>query len=328
MNGRMQNELKIERSIEKKLEKMPSYVKEWHINLKASKRTASTRLDYINKIYRFLEYIEENPKNLPIEQINESNVSNYFLSIQTKKINGDIVNTSDSYQCSIWNCLNNFLEYLRKRGDIKNNYISLISKPKNRDLERINESRILLTEKEFKKILKAVKKEPNKTRKARDEAIVLLFMNTGMRKTALTNIMIDDLDFNKKILTITDKGNKRHQYELNETIFDALNNWLFYRNNFLKGKLDEHLFISDHGTSMNPNTVYDLVAKYTKAALGKPLSPHKLRAGYCSILYNKTHDAEFVRRAVGHANVATTQRYIVTKGDERKKASEIMGSIL
>ena len=79
---------------------------------------------------------------------------------------------------------------------------------------------------------------------------------------------------------------------------------------------------------MGGKTLTEIVQKYTGRALGKPLSPHKLRAGYCSILYNKTHDAEFVRRAVGHANVATTQRYIVTKGNERKKAAEIMASIL
>ncbi|MEE3416989.1 MAG: site-specific integrase, partial [Prevotella sp.] len=58
------------------------------------------------------------------------------------------------------------------------------------------------------------------------------------------------------------------------------------------------------------------------------LSPHKLRSGFCSIMYSKTHDIEFVRRAVGHSNVATTQRYIVTNKDEKKKSAEIMESIL
>ena len=79
---------------------------------------------------------------------------------------------------------------------------------------------------------------------------------------------------------------------------------------------------------MSASTIKYLVYKYTERALGKALSPHKLRAGYCSILYNQTHDIEFVRRAVGHANVATTQRYIVTNGSEKKKVAEIMGSLL
>ena len=71
-----------------------------------------------------------------------------------------------------------------------------------------------------------------------------------------------------------------------------------------------------------------MIQKYTEQALGKPLSPHKLRAGFCSILYSKTHDIEFVRRAVGHSNIATTTRYIVTDGSERRKASKLLRDIL
>ena len=329
MNGRMQNELRIETSINKKLERLPQYVKDWNTNLKASKRTASTRRDYINKIYRLLTFInKENPITVSVNDINESIISEYFLSVQTKTDGEEIKYTSDSYQRSTWNCINNFLEYLKKRQLIEENYISYIKKPQDRDLDRINENRVLLTEVEFREILSAIEKEKNETRKSRDKAIILLFMNTGMRKTALLSIMLEDIDFSERTLTIIDKGNKRHQYNLSDIVLESLDEWLNNRHNFLNGKHDRHLFLSDHGNAMNPNSVYNVVTKYTVAALGKQISPHKLRAGYCSILYNKTHDAEFVRRAVGHANISTTQRYIVTKGDERKKASDIMASIL
>ena len=79
---------------------------------------------------------------------------------------------------------------------------------------------------------------------------------------------------------------------------------------------------------MHVNTVANVVRKYSKIGLGYEISPHKLRSGYCSILYNKTGDIEFVRRAVGHSRVDTTQRYIVTKGSEKEKAAEIMEGLL
>ena len=88
------------------------------------------------------------------------------------------------------------------------------------------------------------------------------------------------------------------------------------------------LFVDKDGDRVTRSTIDNIVNKYTKAALGKPLSPHKLRAGFCSIMYNKTHDIEFVRRAVGHSNISTTQRYIVTSKEEKRKASEIMDKIL
>ena len=327
MNGRLENEIRISKKTESKLKSMPEYVGLWYLNLKASKKTAATCYDYISKIQKFLKSINNDTLSVCLKDINESNVTNYFTSIQTKETPEGISFTSDSYQCTVWSCLDNFLNYLAEHGKIETNYMRYISKPKNKDIDRINDNRTLLTSNDFKMILKCVEKEKNIIKRNRDMAILMLFMSTGMRKTALTSIVTNDIDLTNQTLTVIDKGTKRHVYNLNDQTTKAINNWMKFRHEYEKDN-DPHLFLSTHGKVMGERTVADLVEKYTKAALGKPLSPHKLRAGYCSILYNKTHDAEFVRRAVGHANVATTQRYIVTKGDERKKASEIMGSIL
>ena len=92
--------------------------------------------------------------------------------------------------------------------------------------------------------------------------------------------------------------------------------------------MTDALFISKYGERISAKGVSNIVKKYTEEALGKPLSPHKLRAGFCSILYNKTHDTEFVRRAVGHSNISTTQRYIVTDGDEKRQSASIIGKAI
>lgn len=327
MDGRLQNELRIDRKNREKLKEMPDYVNRWYMNMKASDKTASTCCDYLRKVNKFLKYINDDVINIKASDINEDNVTGYYLSIQTKEVNGEEIYTSDSYQGTVYSCLDNFLGYLYKTGLIEYNYINLINKPKNRDLDRINEHRILLTEKDFKMIINAVNTENNKTMRCRDRAIILLLMHTGMRKTALSNIVTGDIDFKNHKLTVIDKGNKRHEYILDDAVYQAIIEWISVRHNFLKNRNEEYLFISTHGRGMSGNTLSDVVGKYTEIALGKRISPHKLRSGYCSILYNKTGDIEFVRRAVGHANSNTTQRYIVTKGEERRKAAEIMSSI-
>lgn len=320
MNGRISNELRIENKINAILEEMPPYVSEWHANLKASRRTAATRRDYVQKIKQFLLFINKDAENVKLSEINKRTVTNYFISIQTKADGDDIKYTSDSYQQTIWSCLNNFLEYLKDVGYIRDNYIKLIDKPKNHDLDRVNENRILLTEDDFKKILDEVGKEPNKFFRIRNTAMIALFMNTGMRKTALATIDIDDINWEEKKIRIIDKGTKRHEYVMNEKLYSILMDWMELR--FMKVNNGiSNLFIGDDGKPITEACVYKMVKKYSH------VSPHKLRSGYCSILYNKTGDVEFVRRAVGHSNASTTQRYIVTKGEEKKKASEIMGSI-
>ena len=325
MTGRFENEKNIEKRCEEKVKNMPSYVARWYYNLKASRKTAATRMDYVNKIYHFLSSINENVCDILLEDINEESVTRYYLSVQTKQtIRGEEF-TSDSYQYSVWCCLDSFFTYLVNTNLIPTNYIRIIDKPKNRDLERINEKRILLKEDDFKKILSIVEEEKSEYIRKRDYAILMTFMNTGIRETALTEIMMHDFDYVNHKIYIVDKGGKRHTFDLNQKFVDAIFEWLavcpYHADN-------RHMFLTQSGDKMSASTIKYLVYKYTERALGKALSPHKLRAGYCSILYNQTHDIEFVRRAVGHANVATTQRYIVTNGSEKKKVAEIMGSLL
>lgn len=327
MNGRLEYELRIENGIEAKLNRMPPYCKDWFLNLKASDKTAATCRTYIDRIYGFLEYINADVKLVKISDINRNNVTSYYTSIKTKKDeDGNLAATSDSYQQLVWSSLHLFFDYLVEIGEMETNLIALIKKPKNRDLPRINQHRILLTKDDFKKIIQATKHATSK-KSARDTAILMIFMTTGMRRSALANININDIDFENHVLTVIDKGDIRHEYILNDSTEEAIKNWMSYRTGFKNADNSSALFMSNKGNRISTDAVYDAVEKYCYMALGKKISPHKLRSGFCSIMYDQTHDIEFVRRAVGHSNVSTTQRYIVTGGEERKKVAVLMDDL-
>ena len=334
MNGRVENDIRIFKTIEKQLLEYPTYISSWYFYLKANKQSAMTCRDYLYKIKNFLLFIDDEIKYVKLEDINEDIIVRYFISIQYKD---DGTETSDSYKQGIWSCLNNFFDFLEGRNYINRNVLktSRIKRPKNKDLERINQNRKLLTREDFLKILEAVdqgvgsKKAMGyqKKYKNRDKLIMLIFMITGMRKTALMEINIEDIDVNNKTLTIIDKGHKVHNYYLNDMAIDLYNKWIEDRY-FLIGNIEGALFISKENKRMCGNSISKLVDKYSQAALGYHISPHKLRSGFISILYEEKHDVEYVRRVVGHSNVTTTQRYIVTNNDERKEAVDILGSLL
>ena len=321
MQGRLENEIKKEQNVLIKLQTMPDYVTEWYYNLKASQRTAATLRDYVNKIHNFLFFINPNVSEVLLAEINLANVQKFFISIQTKEVNGQTIYTSDSYQQTIWCCLNNFLSFLKETGKIEKNYIQMITKPKNKDLEKINERRILLTKSDFNRILQSVRDGAGSDRakafqdriKSRDMAIMLLFMTTGMRETALSEINIEDLKLEIDVLS--------------EKTLEALNEWLYDRQELDRGTTGA-LFITERGERLTSSGIYKLVKKYCFDALGYHVSPHKLRAGFCSILYGETGNVEFVRRAVGHSNISTTQRYIVTNNKEKEQASGLIDHIL
>lgn len=329
MVGRVESELKIETSVENRLKEMPNYVSDWYYNLRASRKTAGTCKTYISKVYDLLNYINNDVNKVKLNDINQRNVTSYFMSIQTKRNeDGELIQTSDSHQQNTWCALNSFFGYLEKSKQININYMTIIEKPKNKDLERINSSRILLTKKDFKQIIKAVESEKNENKKKRDLAIVLIFMTTGMRRAALASINLEDIDLDNNTIVVIDKGNKRHEYIINDSLKIALAEWLSCRKGYKNANEIDALFISNKGNRISTDSIYDVVEKYCQKGLGKKVSPHKLRAGFCSILYEKTGDIEFVRRCVGHSMSATTQRYIVTHGKEGEKASEIMDNLI
>ena len=330
MQGRLENEMRLQKTTDEIMKTMPTFVEEWYINMKASKKTASSCQDYVRKIRKFLEYVSDDIKNMNPEEITLQACESYMIMCQTKtNQNGLIVYTSDSYQQTVWCALNSFLSFLVKRHYVTRNHMEDIERPKNRDLNRINNERILLTQRDFQKILQCAKEDNsfmNGVFNNRDVLIILLFMTTGMRKTALSEINLSDINFAEHTLTVIDKGNKMHVYILSEQVLEYLRSWLKDREKL--NPTSEALLINRYGTRMLPKGIYDVVKKNCKEALGQELSPHKLRSGFCSILYNKTHDVEFVRRVVGHANISTTQRYIKTDDKEKEKAVKIMGDIL
>lgn len=316
MNGRIENENKIKQRVLDKINKMPNYMSDYYYSLVAAKKTSHTIDDYINKVILFLNY-----HNNDLRNITRTSTLKYFISIQSKS-NGK--NTSDSYQRTVWYALDSFFNYMVLIEELKENYMVTIPIPKDNDLDRINKSRVLLTEYDFSKILKVIKSESSRN-KIRDYLVMLLLMTTGMRETALISINIEDIDFDKQTLLVTDKGKREFIYTIQPEVMEILYEWLEQRALKAKGNA---LFINPSGDRLSTQSVYDIVRKYTKKALDKPVSPHKIRSGFCSILYSDTHDIEYVKRAVGHRRLTTTQRYIITDNKEMENASKaIMNKI-
>ena len=330
MDGRLQRELIIDAKTDNLLNQLPAYMSEWNYNMKASKKTASTRHNYIVHIAKYLKYINPDVKNVKPDEFTDESVDEYMIKVQTKtNKNGEIQYTSDSHQYFTWCCLRCFFDFMVAKGYMDHNYIYNIKRPKVDDLARINEHRVLLTADDFKKLLREVEKTWNPVRRARNKAMLMVLMNTGMRETAMVSLMPDNIDLTKHTLRVVDKGNKRHEYILTQDTVDALEKWYAVRDQMCRHDITvDNVFISHEGNPMSTNVLYDWLQRLSKKALGYKISPHKIRSGLCSILYNETNNIEFVRRAIGHSNVGTTQRYIVTKGKEREEAAEIIERIL
>ena len=164
--------------------------------------------------------------------------------------------------------------------------------------------------------------------RTRDKAIMLTFITTGMRETALCEIDINRIDFSNRTIVVTDKENKNNSYTMTPELISAYYDWLDDREKKLDGRECDALFISNRRERLTSRSVIDLVRKYTFEGIGKEVSPHRLRAAYGNILLKETGDIYFVSKAMKHANVQTTEIYIEdNERDVNNRVADIMNKL-
>lgn len=288
----------------------------------------TTRYAYMHDAINFVNKI-----NKPIEDLTLDDFSNYIAGLEYKE-NGELI--TSSYRIAVYSALKKFNQYLFTTKRIPENYMLYIKRPKPIESQTTIEKREkgFLTKKEISKYIHTIEKnEINKHRQVggtwnkRDMAIIKVFLNTGIRCSALSKLDIVSIDFKNKTLIVTDKGSKVKLYDLNEDVVQELKEWLEIRRNNVKDS-DSALFISNRKRRMDPITIYNVVNKYSKDIRDKHITPHKLRATYGTQLYNETGDIYFVQDCMGHVDPKTTELYVRGKKKNLKKASEIMSKIM
>jgi len=327
MNGRLEHAIRIENNINNLLKTLPHYVTEYYYSILPSTEPRTCE-DYIRKIKHFLLSMN----NKEISDITDTDIGIYLKQIQTKNINDVITPTSFSYQKCVWTALNNFFTYLYSKNYIGTNPMLLIKRPKNED----DVSHLKLDMSDINKIIKNIQNgagskyacSRQKNWIERDLAIFKLFICTGMRNAALSEINLSDIDFENNTIKITDKRHKIHYYYIQPKLKEALLAWCVKREQMLDGDEDA-LFISMRKKRISEKAISNIVGKYAEETLGYQISPHKLRAVFCVTYYDESGgDIKSTMEAMGHQSVITTQRYINTKNNARESASIIMDKLL
>lgn len=293
-------------------------------------KSISTIYNYLLHINGFLAYT--NGKTL--ERLNVDDFSGYMLKIQ-KNQKGE--KTTSSYRIAAYSALKKYGKYLVASNQIDKNPMDFIDRPKPIESQKTITKRETgyLSKKEITTYVTTVErgtgtarsKNRQKKWKERDLAIVMLFLNTGIRCSALMKIDMDNIDFDNRTLTVTDKESYVNIYELSDEVLEIISNWIIEREKLLNGKEIDALFISNRRSRMDQGSIYHIVNKYSDSIKGKHITPHKLRATYGTQLYDATKDVYFVQQCMKHQNPKTTELYIRGKKNQTKKASEIMGRL-
>lgn len=159
----------------------------------------------------------------------------------------------------------------------------------------------------------------------RDWAVVELLYASGLRVGELTELDVGDVDLHERWVRTLGKGGKERVVPFGAPAGRALSAWLERGRPHL---LDSEragvaaLFLGRRGARLGQRQAREIVHRLTALAGVRDMAPHGLRHSAATHLLAGGSDLRSVQEVLGHASLATTQRYThVTP--ERLRASYV-----
>jgi integrase/recombinase XerC len=143
----------------------------------------------------------------------------------------------------------------------------------------------------------------------RDRAILETLYSSGLRVSELTGLNWRDVDDEVgMVLVRSGKGNKDRMVPIGEPALDALKAW---RRVMPKAwELDGPVITNLRGGRLTTRAVENILARrIVQAGLGSSITPHGLRHCFATHLLDAGADLRSIQEMLGHASLATTQRY-------------------
>jgi len=156
----------------------------------------------------------------------------------------------------------------------------------------------------------------------RDRAVLEMLYATGIRVAELCGMDRDDLDEARRAVRVFGKGGKERTVPYGAPAQLAVSQWLsFGRPMLATAASGPALFLGVRGRRLDPRVarrvVHDAVAREPQAP---DLAPHGLRHSAATHLLEGGADLRSVQELLGHASVATTQRYTHVSIDRLRRA--------
>jgi integrase/recombinase XerC len=201
-------------------------------------------------------------------------------------------------------CLRAYFKYLRKSGIMKSDPMEKVVLPK-----RSKRLPVFVGEGEMSGLLvnDIFGEDMNGTR---NRAIIELFYATGMRRSELTGLRDQDIDFKERQVKVTGKRSKQRIIPLIPSVMIVLDEYRKMRNEAILNEHTGWFFVTDKGNKLYDKYVYNIVNRYLAMVTTiEKKSPHVLRHTFATHMLNRGADLNSIKELLGHSNLSATQIY-------------------
>ena len=253
----------------------------------------NTLVSYKKDLEDLLIFILETEGTEDLKKVDKKIIRNFIVSLSEKKIQKRSINRKLS-------SLRSFYLYLLKIGEIQVSPLETIP-----SLKFYAEKQIPISEEEMENLGEILESESGNSL---EKLIIETLYQTGMRKSELCNILLDQVDFSKSEISIKGKGNKQRVVPISENLLKQMREYMVIR----KPNEDSgiYFFVRENGKKLSEKFVYSVVNRYLSLiTLKKKKSPHILRHSFATHVLNNGAEISKVKKILGHSSLASTQVY-------------------
>ena len=269
----------------------------------ASPQTVQT---YEESLRAFESYLTFRDNGLSLDSVDTDLIRDWMESLMDKGNSASTINKNLS-------ALRSFYRFALKRELVKKDPAHAVTGPKkSKPLPQF------LREGEMDRLLDELEWDSS-FNNVRARTILLLFYETGLRRSELIGLDDKDIDFEAAQLKVTGKRNKQRIVPFGAELAEALKNYKAKRQEEF-GETNGALFLSDKGERISGNMVYLIVRKYLSMVTSlKKRSPHVLRHTFATAMLNNGAGLETIKNLLGHESVSTTEIYTHTTFEQLKR---------
>lgn len=202
--------------------------------------------------------------------------------------------------------LSAWMTYLRKNKYLSRDIMAAISAPKTPERQPI-----FFRESEVEHIYDDI--YPPTYEGALAKLVLRMLYETGMRRSELASLTVQDVNLSKLTIKVLGKGSKERIIPIENELAHNISQYLALRDEKMaeeKAADSRRLLINSKGRPVSDSMIYSIVEQYMPTLSNADrVSPHVFRHTFATHMLNEGADINAVKELLGHSSLDSTEIY-------------------